>query len=105
MKHLKSNKRGNKAEINLMCMIKSNKNKHRYVSSKLSDFSFTLFKIIELNESDRKLMKYLLDIHKNHFMETVYSSTLSLNEQNYLRNAIKTRYMAIVRSMKLELNC
>lgn len=104
MKHLKSNKQGNQAEINLMSMVKNDKNKHRYVSAKLSNFSFTLFKIIDFNKSDRKLMKYLMNMHKNHHMATIYDSNLTTKQQNHLRNAIKTRYMTLIRSMALELN-
>jgi len=105
MKHLKGSKTGIKAEVNLMNMIKGNRNKHRYVSTKLADFNKIIRLIITtLNNDNTDLIKYMLSLHKDKFIEDVYQSKLSLDEQRHLHNAIKTRYMIAVRKIKLPLN-
>jgi len=103
MRHLDSKRTGNSAEINLMDMLKNNKNKHRYVSIKLSEFS-RIMKIIIDGYYDIRTTKYLLKIHREEYVRNIDDSTLVGDEKTHLINAIKTRYMKVIRELKLPLN-
>lgn len=104
MQHLGSRKTGNSAEHNLMDMLKGQKNKHRYVSIKLSDFSKIMHSIVRNNLHDVKLTKYLLRLHREANVRSLEQSTLVGDEATHLVNAIKARYMTVVRKLKLPLN-
>ena len=104
MIHLGSRRAGNLAESNLMDMLKNNRNKHRYVSVKLADFNKIMKMIIKNNTHDIVLTKYLLKLHREQNVRDIECSTLIGNEATHLINAIKARYMAKVRSLKLPLN-
>ena len=103
MKHLRGKRSGNKAEMALIGILKDERNKLSYVMSTLSKYSNILHSIVR-NNNDLKLRKYLLKLHKDNSMQEVYQSQLNIEEVNYLRNAIKARYMTVVRKLKLPLN-
>jgi hypothetical protein len=84
-----------------MDMLKNNKNKHKYVSIKLSDFNKIMKIIIENNSQNIILTKYLLKLHKDENIRNVYQSKLVGIEISHLINVIKTRYMRKIREIEI----
>ena len=101
MSHLKG-KRRYKAESILIEILQNDKNKLSYVMRALSKYSHILHSIVNNNE-ELTLRKYLLTIHKDNTMKEVYQSNLNEDEINYLKNAVKARYMNTIRDLGIPL--
>lgn len=98
-----SRKVGIEAEKNLMSMVKENKNRHKYVSTVLSNFSL-IQKKLSIHRDDIKMFKYILKSNLDTFYFNVSQSNLSEDEKTHLKNALHTRYMKLCRTHKLPLN-
>ena len=96
-------KKESNVEEDLFSYLKKiNSNKHDYCSSKLSDFSRDLNKIISAFQHDKKFLRYLAEIHKQKCIKGLDESTIDKLTKDYMTCAIKRRSTGILRSYKIK---
>lgn len=104
MKHLLSKRTGQRAEENLLDIVKDSKKKTNYVRVSLHKLSETLNEVAKSNldtHTIKTVLRLLLDNKLKHINE---SRVLDEFELEHLRNACRTRWMKTVRKFKIPLN-
>lgn len=97
-------KTGQRAEDNLLDMVKNNKWRHRYVSTTLTEFSTVMNQICNKFRGNDRMIKYLTRIHFEDSKKRIRESQLVGDELTHLDSALHTRWLEKLRKENIKLS-